>query len=122
MNCDITNKLYQSEEDHCWSGPGLLVVLYGRGRCYFFKPCTCYRETDTEVKSQHFETTMAAEAHNADLKRKANDNPTGDGDGEEEDEWVGPMPSEASQTKKRKGLLVERMVVPLCLVTSSNFF
>lgn len=39
------------------------------------------------------------------LKRKAEDNEDGGGDGDgEDDEWVGPMPSEAVQTKKRKGM------------------
>ena len=54
---------------------------------------------------------MAAEETTVDLKRKADDNPAADGEGEgEEDEWVGPMPCEASQTKKRKGVWVEWMV------------
>jgi hypothetical protein len=43
---------------------------------------------------------MAATTENADLKRKLDDNQ----DAGEEEEWVGPMPSEATQTKKRKGL------------------
>ena len=50
---------------------------------------------------------MAAEETTVDLKRKADDNPAADGEGVgegEEDEWVGPMPCEASQTKKRKGV------------------
>ena len=46
---------------------------------------------------------MAATAENADLKRKLDDNQD-DGEAGEEEEWVGPMPSEATQTKKRKGL------------------
>ena len=51
---------------------------------------------------------MAAEETSVDLKRKAEDNPAADA--EEEDDWVGPMPCEASQTKKRKGVWVEWMV------------
>lgn len=48
---------------------------------------------------------MAAAESSVELKRKAEDN--GDGDGNaEDDEWVGPMPSEASKTKKRKGSFV----------------
>ena len=49
---------------------------------------------------------MAAEETSVDLKRKAEDNPAVDGEGEEDD-WVGPMPCEATQTKKRKGVWVE---------------
>lgn len=45
---------------------------------------------------------MAAVENNVELKRKADDNADGDGDGEG-DEWVGPMPSEATKAKKRKG-------------------
>lgn len=45
---------------------------------------------------------MAASENNVELKRKAEDNQDGDGDAGE-DEWVGPMPSEATTTKKRKG-------------------
>lgn len=45
---------------------------------------------------------MAASENNVELKRKADDNKGGDGDGGE-DEWVGPMPCEATKTKKRKG-------------------
>ena len=45
---------------------------------------------------------MAAAESNVDLKRKADDNQDGDGDGEDDD-WVGPMPSEATKVKKRKG-------------------
>ncbi|KAJ3605830.1 hypothetical protein NHX12_027874 [Muraenolepis orangiensis] len=63
---------------------------------------------------------MAAEAQATDLKRKADDSQTGNGDGdgnggeeggggEEDDEWVGPMPNEASQAKKRKVLEYERL-------------
>lgn len=48
---------------------------------------------------------MAAAENNVELKRKADDNQDGDGDGEE-DEWVGPMPSEATKAKKRKGLFL----------------
>lgn len=44
--------------------------------------------------------TMAAAENNVELKRKADQ--TQDEDGENE-EWVGPMPSEAATTKKRKG-------------------
>lgn len=47
--------------------------------------------------------TMADAENNVELKRKAEDNEDGGGDGED-DEWVGPMPSEAVQTKKRKGV------------------
>lgn len=46
--------------------------------------------------------TMAAAENNVELKRKADDNEDGDEE-KEEDEWVGPMPSEATKTKKRKG-------------------
>ena len=45
---------------------------------------------------------MAAAENNVELKRKAEDEQPEDGNGEE-DEWVGPMPSEATKTKKRKG-------------------
>lgn len=45
---------------------------------------------------------MAASENNVELKRKADDNEGGDGDGGD-DEWVGPMPCEATKTKKRKG-------------------
>uniref|UniRef100_A0A8C9Z863 peptidylprolyl isomerase n=1 Tax=Sander lucioperca TaxID=283035 RepID=A0A8C9Z863_SANLU len=51
---------------------------------------------------------MAASENNVDLKRKAEDTQDGEGDGEEE-EWVGPMPSEAITTKKRKVLDYERV-------------
>eukprot|EP00066_Takifugu_rubripes_P003104 XP_003965443.1 PREDICTED: peptidylprolyl isomerase domain and WD repeat-containing protein 1 [Takifugu rubripes] len=50
---------------------------------------------------------MAA-AESVELKRKADNNADGDGDAEE-DEWVGPMPSEATKTKKRKVLEFERV-------------
>ena len=47
---------------------------------------------------------MAASENNVELKRKADDGQDGDGDGDGEDsDWVGPMPSEATKTKKRKG-------------------
>lgn len=46
---------------------------------------------------------MAEAENNVELKRKAEDNEDGGADGED-DEWVGPMPSEAVQTKKRKGV------------------
>lgn len=46
---------------------------------------------------------MAAPEESVELKRKADNNNDGDGDAED-DEWVGPMPSEATQPKKRKGL------------------
>lgn len=46
---------------------------------------------------------MAATEDNVELKRKADNNNDEDGDAED-DEWVGPMPSEATKTKKRKGL------------------
>lgn len=45
---------------------------------------------------------MAAADNNVDLKRKADDIQDGAGD-EEDGEWVGPMPSEATKVKKRKG-------------------
>lgn len=45
---------------------------------------------------------MAASENNVELKRKADDNQDGDGP-QEDDEWVGPMPSEATKAKKRKG-------------------
>lgn len=49
-------------------------------------------------------TAMAATEKNVELKRKVDDDHDGDGDGDEEDaEWVGPMPSEATKAKKRKG-------------------
>lgn len=44
---------------------------------------------------------MAEGENNVELKRKADENPE-EGDAEE-DEWVGPMPSEATKAKKRKG-------------------
>lgn len=46
---------------------------------------------------------MAASEDSVELKRKADNNSDGDGDAED-DEWVGPMPSEATKAKKRKGL------------------
>lgn len=46
---------------------------------------------------------MAAPEDSVELKRKADNNNDGDGDAED-DEWVGPMPSEATKAKKRKGL------------------
>lgn len=52
---------------------------------------------------------MAAAENNVELKRKADDNHDGDGDGDgdgEGDEWVGPMPNEATKAKKRKGSFV----------------
>ena len=48
---------------------------------------------------------MAAAENNVDLKRKAEDNQAEDGEGEEE-EWAGPMPSEATKVKKRKGVFL----------------
>uniref|UniRef100_A0A3Q3W9J8 peptidylprolyl isomerase n=1 Tax=Mola mola TaxID=94237 RepID=A0A3Q3W9J8_MOLML len=51
---------------------------------------------------------MAATENDVDLKRKASDNEDGDGDAED-DEWVGPMPSEATKVKKRKVLEFERV-------------
>ena len=48
---------------------------------------------------------MAETENNVDLKRKAEESPDAEGNGEEE-EWVGPLPNEATQTKKRKGLFV----------------
>uniref|UniRef100_A0A3B3DSW4 peptidylprolyl isomerase n=1 Tax=Oryzias melastigma TaxID=30732 RepID=A0A3B3DSW4_ORYME len=51
---------------------------------------------------------MAESENSVDLKRKAEDSQ--DGDGEQQDsEWVGPMPSEATKTKKRKVLEYERV-------------
>lgn len=46
--------------------------------------------------------TMAAAENNVELKRKAEDEQAEEEDGEGED-WVGPMPSEATKAKKRKG-------------------
>lgn len=64
------------------------------------------RNSGAERKYHNSERTtlqaMAA-AEGVELKRKADNNADGDGDAED-DEWVGPMPSEATQTKKRKGL------------------
>lgn len=58
---------------------------------------------------------MAA-AEGVELKRKADNNPDGDGDGDaEDDEWVGPMPSEATKTKKRKGLFGHFNTTPYLL-------
>ncbi|KAF0038872.1 hypothetical protein F2P81_009356 [Scophthalmus maximus] len=51
---------------------------------------------------------MAESENNVDLKRKADENEDGDGNGEE-DEWVGPMPTEATKAKKRKVLEYERV-------------
>ena len=45
---------------------------------------------------------MAESENNVDLKRKADENQEQGGNGED-DEWVGPMPSEATKVKKRKG-------------------
>lgn len=45
---------------------------------------------------------MAAPEDSVELKRKADDNNDGEGDAED-DEWVGPLPSEATKVKKRKG-------------------
>lgn len=45
---------------------------------------------------------MAESENNVELKRKADETQDGDGNGED-DEWVGPMPSEATKAKKRKG-------------------
>ncbi|XP_071322219.1 peptidylprolyl isomerase domain and WD repeat-containing protein 1 [Trachinotus anak] len=53
---------------------------------------------------------MAESENNVELKRKADENQDGDGNGNEEaDEWVGPMPSEATKAKKRKVLEYERV-------------
>lgn len=46
---------------------------------------------------------MAASENNADLKRKA-DHKFDEETVEDCDEWVGPMPSEATKTKKRRGM------------------
>uniref|UniRef100_A0A3B4AVD7 Uncharacterized protein n=1 Tax=Periophthalmus magnuspinnatus TaxID=409849 RepID=A0A3B4AVD7_9GOBI len=52
-------------------------------------------------------TAMAAASENsADLKRKASHKDE-EADGQEGDEWVGPMPSEATKNKKRKFLEFE---------------
>lgn len=53
---------------------------------------------------------MADVDNNVELKRKADDNDDGDGNGEG-DEWVGPMPSEATKAKKRKGSLLAFLIV-----------
>lgn len=53
---------------------------------------------------------MADAENNVELKRKAEDNEDGGGD-EEGDEWVGPMPSEAVQTKKRKGVYLAYFII-----------
>lgn len=47
---------------------------------------------------------MAAPENNVELKRKADDNHDEDENGDD-NEWVGPLPSEATKTKKRKGSL-----------------
>lgn len=57
---------------------------------------------------------MAAPEENVDLKRKADSNNDGDGDAED-DEWVGPMPSEATKVKKRKGLFSQCDASPYLL-------
>ncbi|TNN39414.1 Peptidylprolyl isomerase domain and WD repeat-containing protein 1 [Liparis tanakae] len=51
---------------------------------------------------------MAATENNVELKRKADDDQEGEKNGEDE-EWVGPMPNEATTTKKRKVLEYERV-------------
>lgn len=51
---------------------------------------------------------MAASENNADLKRKA-DHKFDEETVEDCDEWVGPMPSEATKTKKRRVLEYERV-------------
>lgn len=51
---------------------------------------------------------MAASENNADLKRKADHN-FDEETVEDCDEWVGPMPSEATKTKKRRVLEYERV-------------
>lgn len=48
---------------------------------------------------------MAESENKAELKRKADENKDGEGKEGEEEEWVGPMPSEATKPKKRKGSL-----------------
>ncbi|KAF3849261.1 hypothetical protein F7725_015758 [Dissostichus mawsoni] len=53
-------------------------------------------------------SAMAEAENNVELKRKAEDVQDEKGDAEEE-EWVGPMPNEASQPKKRKVLEYERV-------------
>lgn len=66
------------------------------------------RVSGAERKYHNSERTtleaMAAAEDGVELKRKADNNADGDGDAEE-DEWVGPMPCEAIQPKKRKGVL-----------------
>lgn len=56
---------------------------------------------------------MAATENDVDLKRKAVDNEDGNGDAED-DEWVGPMPSEATKVKKRKGLSLRVTYLTTC--------
>ncbi|CAG05275.1 unnamed protein product [Tetraodon nigroviridis] len=51
---------------------------------------------------------MAAPEDSVELKRKADNNNDEDGDAQD-DEWVGPMPSEATKAKKRKVLEFERV-------------
>lgn len=58
--------------------------------------------------------TMADAENNVELKRKAEDNEDAGGDGED-DEWVGPMPSEAVTTKKRKGVYLSISPFPFNL-------
>uniref|UniRef100_A0A3B4WX23 Uncharacterized protein n=1 Tax=Seriola lalandi dorsalis TaxID=1841481 RepID=A0A3B4WX23_SERLL len=59
---------------------------------------------------------MAESENNVELKRKADENQGGDGN-EEDDGWVGPMPSEATKAKKRKG----RFLVVNYLANSHSF-
>ena len=51
---------------------------------------------------------MAASTDSAELKRKLDDIEEKEGEGEdgEGEEWVGPMPEEATQSKKRKGMFL----------------
>lgn len=63
---------------------------------------------------------MAAFDNNVELKRKADDNQDGDGS-REDDEWVGPMPSEATKTKKRKGWFAVNLIAAfLACLTAAN--
>lgn len=64
---------------------------------------------------------MAATENSVEMKRKADDSQEkergadGDGDGEDAD-WVGPMPSEATKAKKRKGGVLKNIMAVM-----SNF-
>ena len=77
-----------------------ITVLNCRGRNTPSRYCPEPASTCTETNIRE---TMAASTDSAELKRKLDDNEGEGGDGEEE-EWVGPMPEEATQSKKRKGM------------------